>query len=281
MALGEVSGLWDAAQRGERCSCGEVILDCPVWSQGLNAVRDVHGIGSDDYADFASLTTDVLRTRRSRELSALQHIAPAAWPQDVRRYVNVIDTLFQALRATTRCDVLVDSSKLPPGFLTETLLTNTHVDVVHIVRDPRAVASAELGSLQRGQDGHARLPPGRSLVKSTVYWSLGNLAVRGFAGRADSRTMLRYEDLAQAPALELQSLANRLGLAPSPVKLRLDSGHLAVGNPSRFDGAERPIRLDNAWQRSLTKRQRAVITGLSAPARLLLARDLRLSLRER
>lgn len=272
-AVGEISGIWNAASNGDICSCGAPITGCPVWRSGLHAVERAHGVGTAEYSDFARLTKSVLRSRRSRNLAALRSSHPGDWPEDVREYVEVVGTLLEAVTAATGGDVLVDSSKLPPGQLTLLLIPGARVDVVQIVRDPRAVANSELISRRKLAAGEASQVPGRSIMRSAAYWSLGNLAIRRFGPYADSFTSLRYENLASQPAKELGSLASWLGLAPLPDgRPRLPLGHLGVGNPSRFDDPSRAIRPDTAWRSQLSMPQRAAVAGVSLPTRALLHR---------
>jgi hypothetical protein len=192
----------------------------------------------------------------------------------VRFYVAVIQTLLEALALAANTEVLVDSSKLPPGFLTEALVGRMALDVVQIVRDPRAVANSERKTLKILQAGEDALVPGRSILKSTMYWSVANLAVQRLARRAATFSMIRYEDLAAFPEREIRALAERLDLeGPVPGQPLVSAGHVAVGNPTRFDDPGRSIRPDTAWKTELPVAQRLLVTGLSAPARVLLDRS--------
>ncbi|MDQ3324746.1 MAG: sulfotransferase, partial [Actinomycetota bacterium] len=38
LALGEVSGVWRAAELGRSCSCGQSITECAVWGAALDSV---------------------------------------------------------------------------------------------------------------------------------------------------------------------------------------------------------------------------------------------------
>lgn len=270
-AIGEVSGIWNAASGGEVCSCGAAITECPIWSAGLQAVDAAYGIGPAEYSDFAALTKSVLRSRRCHGLVALRRANVSRWPEDVRRYVEVVGTLLEAVTVATGGDVLVDSSKLPPGLLTLGLIPGAALDVVHIVRDPRAVANSELRSLKKMAAGMASEVPGRTILRSAIYWSAGNLAVKWFGRYAQSFTALRYEALASHPASELRSLAHWLGLEHPPSDApQLALGHVGVGNPSRFGDPRGAIRPDTAWTWELSLPQRALVGGVSLPARALL-----------
>lgn len=269
-AIGELSGVWDAAARGDLCSCGAVIVECPVWVSGFQAVKEEHGLTVGDFPEFARLSQSVLRTRRSRELKALQIQPSQQWPQDVQRYVAVVGTLLRAVSTAASSEILIDSSKLPPGLLTLALLDDVRLDVVHLVRDPRAVATSERRSLRRSAKA-ANSPPGRSLLRSSVYWSLSNVAVRRLGTYARSFTIVRYEDLATRPEETLGRLLRRMDV-PAPVgPASLHPGHLAVGNPSRLAVPTTAIRPDMTWERELKSSERLLVVVVTLPARLLLS----------
>lgn len=268
-AIGELSGVWEAAGRDDLCSCGARVLSCPAWGPAFRAVEEQHGLSLAGFPDFARLTRSVLRTRRMRELRRLRHTAPETWPQDVRTYVGVIGTLLSALSAATGSEILIDSSKLPPGLLTLTLLNDVRVDVVHIVRDPRAVATSERRSLRTSLAAPGS-PPGRSLLRSSVYWSLGNLAVRWAGSAAASCSVVRYEELAADPDATLRRVHRRIGVDPCHRAASLDPGHLAVGNPSRHAKPATEVRPDLAWTKELSRVERALVMTVTLPARVVL-----------
>lgn len=268
-ALGELSGIWAAAAHGDRCSCGQPLPECPVWAAGLAAVAASHGVGQSDLAEFASLTRSVLRTRDARRLAALVDRPQEEWPESVRTYVNVVNTLLHAVAKFSGAEFLVDSSKLPPGFLTLMLVPDVRVDVIQIIRDPRAVVNSEGRSLQSKLGTGRGSPPGRSTLRSSFYWSTGNLAVQMFGRHADSFVQLRYEALTADPAGQLRLLASGLQVPEPPGGLELGGEHLAVGNPSRFE-TRREVKPDIVWRTELSAPRRLLVSVATAPARWLL-----------
>lgn len=269
LALGELSGLWRAAHRGHRCSCGELIVECQVWGPALAEVAARHGVGPDDYADFAALVKRTLRTRSALSLVRLDPQAPDTWPAETRHYTEVMDTLLRSVMRTTGARVLVDSSKLPPGYLIYRLLPGTRVDVLHVIRDARAVASSERRTRARHGVELELLPPGRSPLSSVIQWSIFNLAVMAFARWTDGYQRISYETLTSHVDQELNRIATCLGLVRTPGRT-LGNGHLAVGNPTRMEGSRRTVTTDVSWRSELSRRDRALVTVLCTPARVLL-----------
>lgn len=269
LALGELSGIWRAAHRNEPCSCGAAIPECPVWGPALAAVKRVHGISTQDYERLARQAQEVLRTRSAHRLARLDPDDPSGWPERVRSYVEILHTLLASISETTGAQVLVDSSKLPPGFLVERLMPATSVDLVHIIRDPRAVANSERKTQVRSGPDADLLPPGRSAVRSVFYWSAFNLAVRAYSSYADSYTTVDYSRLTSRTEAELDRLAGLLGVNRKPNAL-LNGGHVAVGNPARFDGSTRTVSADDSWKRELRRREKLWVSSASLPTRMLL-----------
>lgn len=275
VAIGELSGVWREAASGRPCSCGARLSDCPLWGPALEAVSAEHGIRESDRVGVAELARRVLRTRKAGQLAKLAQQSRRDWPQEVRRYVAITSTLLRSIAERTGAHVIVDSSKLPPGFLTAALVPGAEVRVVHIVRDPRAVAHSELKTRHRQGAEKELLPPGRSALSSAYCWTGFNLAVNRHAHRADAYVRVSYEDFAAQPQDASTNLARFLGLPPGLTwradgVIKLAESHLAVGNPNRFATRERTIRPDLAWREQMRPRDRLLVTGLTSPARPLL-----------
>lgn len=275
VAIGELSGVWREAASGRPCSCGANLHGCPLWGTALQTVSARQGLPSSDHAEFAELVARVLRTRNAGRLARLAQRPPGEWPKEVRRYVDVTATLLESIRDQTGARVIVDSSKLPPGFLIASLLSTAEVRIVHIVRDPRAVAHSELKSHHRQRAEQELLPPGRSALASAYYWTGFNLAVNRYGKLADAYFRISYEDFATRPRDMSTALARFVGLPPALTwraddVVELASSHLAVGNPNRFAARERTIRPDLAWREQMRLRDRLLVTGATSPVRPLL-----------
>ncbi|MGH3344190.1 MAG: sulfotransferase [Carbonactinosporaceae bacterium] len=284
LAIGEFKDLWWAAEVNYPCSCGSPLRACPVWSAALAAVHARHGVDASGYAGLHGLATSILRTRRASRIVRLRSRPRERWPEHIRRYVDVNTTLLRAALDVSGADVVVDSSKFPPGFLLHMLAPDADVRVVHIVRDPRAVANSERKSRKAGQEGapqahgspwREEITCGNAALASAAYWGGMNLAVARYACHVSAYRRVRYEDLADRPHDVLRSLGRFTGLdgripgaAGEPIAL--DPGHVAVGNPCRFDGPTRSIRVDLSWREELPARDRLAVNAVTAMPRLVL-----------
>ena len=89
-------------------------------------------------------------------------------------------------------------------------------------------------------------------------------------------TVVRYEDLADAPEETVADIASMLDLPVHPASPAA-TGHGFLGNPVRFHDGAVDVRRDDAWIDELSTRDRALTTLLTWP--LLLGFGYRLRVR--
>jgi hypothetical protein len=163
------------------------------------------------------------------------------------------------------------------------LATGLPVDVVHLVRDPRAVAYSESRPAVSHPLGPGLRPPRLSAPRSAATWVLSNALLR--LTRHDPRVgtflQLRYEDLVRGPAEQCRAVARSLGL-PGEVPFAGTEGHGVLapstthelaGNPHRFERGPLQVRADETWRVGLPLASRVLVGALTAPSRAVVARD--------
>ena len=275
-SLGEVVHLW---QRGlvdnERCGCGCPFYECPFWR--AVGVRAFGGWDQLEPTQVLALRGSVDRTRfvprlLRGQLAAEQHAR-------LLRYVELYHRLYAAVAAQTGCSIVVDSSKHASLAACLRWGLPAELRIVHVVRDPRAVADAWLKHRLRPEatatspeQVMARTNPART----AVHWSAQNLAFSGLAARGIPTRQVRYEDFAAQPQQELQSLARFVGCTDvhgaewpfsGTTTARLAPAHTVSGNPARFGAGEVPVRFDESWRERLGWRHRLLVSALTAPVR--------------
>jgi hypothetical protein len=274
--IGEVVHLW---QRGlvddERCGCGAAFRQCPFWRNVGEAAFG--GWANFDVEEFRALKESIDRTR------FVPALARATAADDTRRRVSAYDDvyrrLYEAVRNVSGCEVLVDSSKhISLAFC---LRWSEAIDlrVVHVVRDPRAVAYSWSKTVVRpeavagsAEGTHmARWSPG----KTALYWNVQNLGFGLLARRGVPTMRVRYEDFMRSPAATLREVAAFAGLGetvPLPLSgesAELGPNHQVAGNPLRFRTGRIELRADDAWKSELGALRRYLVAGMTLP---LLAR---------
>jgi hypothetical protein len=149
--------------------------------------------------------------------------------------------------------------------------------VLHLVRDPRAVAYSWLKKkvqpVTGGVEGYMHR---YDASRSSVMWEAWNLSAELLWRRSPGRyMMLRYEDFVRAPRETVGRIVGMLGEGDrrlpfvSEREAELGLSHTISGNPNRFDTGTIELRPDREWASKMRSRDRALVTLLTLP---LLAR---------
>ncbi len=259
VALGETHNMWrSGAVRNRACGCRQPFSDCEHWSQVLaTARRDDPGFPS--VADIVTAQAHAARTRHLPLVAT--RLGSRVRDDAAARYLRAIGGVYRAVVECTGARVLVDSSKEP---VYGRLLEHLDIDffVVHLVRDPRAVAYSWLRRKERFRAQPGEQPSymhRHGPLTSSGFW----LAWNGMAGafwrrRLGRRYLLvRYEDFIADPAATLTSVLRMLGEPveslplSGPSRLELRPNHMISGNPSRFATGSVELKEDNEWRRRL------------------------------
>ncbi|MEV0380640.1 sulfotransferase [Nonomuraea sp. NPDC050643] len=255
VALGEVVHLWERGILAEElCGCGVAFPSCSFWRQ----------VGERAFGGWTrGLAERVLALRqridRTRRIARIDH-------PDLAEYARAYRRLYDAAGAP----VVIDSSK-HASLAWCLVASGMDVRVVHVVRDPRAVAHSWARTVRRPEDGRpmTRWSPART----AIHWSAQNAALEMLPGRGARVTRVRYEDLLAAPGATLTSLLARLGM-PAPELPFLEGrtawlgpSHTASGNPMRFHVGRVELRRDDAWVSGLPGGDRRVVNALTWPLR--------------
>lgn len=224
------------------------MADCSEWHRALGGA----GLSPADLAAPGYLM----------HLRRLPSVALAPRPGTHR----FADAMARALAAYADGSVLVDESKSP----TYGLLLDRHPDVdlhvLHLVRDPVAVAHS--WSRLTGVDTRP--------AAVAAAWSAWNLSIEALWARRGQRYLrVRYEDVVTAPRAVLTEVAAFAGLDPRDVAtvvddqrvLRMGTVHTVAGNHVRFRTGDVPLVLDQRWRTGMPDDARRTVTRLTTPLR--------------
>ncbi|GLU46903.1 sulfotransferase [Nocardiopsis ansamitocini] len=270
-SVGEVVHMWRRSLvDDEWCGCGEPFSGCSFWrAVGAEAFG---GWGRVDAHEVLALKDAVDRTRF---VPGLLRAEPGGHPDLVHRYTALYDRLYAAIAQVSGCRVVVDSSKHASLAACLRLRYHRRMRMLHVVRDPRAVAHSWARRVPRPEatatspeQEMARYPP----VRTAVQWMTQNGVLAALARRGVPTQRVRYEDFAAAPEAEFASIASFIGYrGVLPVDAQgnatLSAGHTVSGNPMRFTTGSVSVRADSSWRSSLAFRHRFTVSALTAPAR--------------
>lgn len=254
MSVGELRRLHEHYAGNKLCTCGASVPQCTFWAK-VNAELAGSSLS------LQNAQTSVLN--RARGLSAgyfifiiLLCFAHLGLIEKVAQYSKLIQASLEAVinhwrigetiaRVANR-SIVVDSSKWAEQAKLLFLTKPQQVKVIFLVRDGRAVT---FSGMRRGV----------SLRRSALYWTINNLKNVAIHWNlpAQSRMVVKYEDLCMAPDKEMERICAFLDLPvdESAMVLKKDNRHNIGGSPHRFSLSETEIKLDEQWKHALTPGQ--------------------------
>lgn len=268
-SAGELRHTWDRGfRRNQLCGCGVRFLRCPVWRDVIKTAFGERPDGLVDKMIALERRTESLLGAGSTLLSLI--VRGSEWVARSEEG-RVLAAWYAAIRSSTGCNYIVDSSKNPLYGWFLSLIPNMDVRMIHLVRDSRAVAFSWLRHKQLPDDPNGSQEMIRySVMGSGVRWLVGNVLAEMASWRQGRTLRIRYEDLVAHPAdtltmilrwlgLPVELLAGQTELADGRVVLR--PNHTVAGNPVRFKSGPLFLDLDDAW-RTKMRRHEALTVGL-------------------
>jgi hypothetical protein len=275
VSTGELHNLWQRGLvDGRDCGCGLRVRDCAFWNQvfdlGFGGVEQVD-------APAAIRAQDSIHTRHV--LDAVRAQRAGRTMQDIA-YAPHLKRLYDGIAAASQARVIVDSSKYPVDAIVAAGLPGFEVYVVHMVRDPRAVAyswSRRKEVRDKAKDGG--ILPRVGMLRSTLVWQVYNDVIASADRRVvgSSRYLrLNYEDFASRPAEALARVFALVGEQPpdpplvNDSRVELAATHTAGGNPDRFRSGTTLIRLDSSWRTGMSRPRQLAVGAMAMPTLLAL-----------
>lgn len=273
LSAGELRWLWErGVLAGRPCGCGSPPADCPVWGPVIE--RAVERLGGRDPQETAqrivAAQREVGRRKNLPRVLASAGTGPSDWPA-LRLVQEATGATCEALVHTTGMLTLVDTSKRPIDAAIVASVADIDHYVLHIVRDPRAVAYS-WSRVKTFTAGGTTRTMGRLGARSTARrWVTNALAAELLLRRTprERRLQLRYEDFAAEPRSRVEDILSLLShVRPTPFvddeTVLLGPNHIVSGNPNRFTTGRVTIRPDEAWRSEMPRhKQRGVALAAS------------------
>ena len=269
ISIGELHHFWERGVcENWMCADGRLFHDHPVWRAALGAARRAD-------PDLS----DVERLKRNRRLRAARHklarYVPKRMQFDVISYIREFEYIYLSLETETGSSILVDSGKVP--FHAALLQTSRNIDfrVLHLLRDPRAVAFAR--SFEKSSFGARGRPMQMrrfSKTYSALRWIKRNHEAR-LLSLGGPYTRLSYSEFVTEPVDSVERVARELSLPTDLSSLnKIQTGGVSrsdklsfSGNPNRLIGdAKLQLKNDESWKQGLSKFESAMIRFMCMPA---------------
>lgn len=274
--VGELRYIWDRGMLENRlCSCGVPFMECPVWQEVVSRTLETRNhVSAETLIDLRERELHTRHLLLTPTLGALQ-----AKVRKMGDYSTAVEELYHTVRQVGGGGVVVDTSKFPSyGFVLQNL-PSIDLYILHLVRDPRAVAyswkSRRKAKLDKG--GSDKLMTSHGLVKSSLVWGEWNLAIENLRRQRPARYMLlRYEDFVAKPRSSTRSILRFLDEKDAAATLPfvderevcLQVPHTFSGNPDRFSAGNMVVTPDEGWKRSMSSARQTVVAALTWPGLL-------------
>ena len=268
--LGELRYLWTRGLDGTQCGCGVPVIDCRYWTQ----VLDRSGWSLTDHEEIRQFDSRVGATAIFRQLAA---ILTGRTDEYRERYAADVDEVRKIISSTAHRPetLIIDSSKSIPFLINILGDDSFDVEVLHLTRDPRAVAYS-WSRLTDTLDADGVMFPRFGPLRSSLYWTIFNLVPLFL--RSVPYDRLAYEDFVEDPKATVESLCERYQIR-FPEAQWLDERtaqvsvqHTISGNPSRFKTGPTVVKPDKRWTTKMAGRNRFLVALCTAPARFVLTR---------
>jgi hypothetical protein len=268
-SAGELRFVWDRNVRDDwACGCGEPFSRCQLWQDVL---RVAYAATPPDAADVLAWREQSLRLRMAplvRTPGARKRVAARG-----ARYLDVLQRLYQAIAEVSGARVIVDSSKYPSYGYLLSLADDIDVTMVHLVRDPRAVAYSWTRRKLEMTTSGIQAPMGQvAPIRTAADWLIWAALAEQYGRALPTPAMrVRYEDFVDRPEEVVGSIVRHAGLPAQPTPFlanggaRLSGNHTVGGNPVRLRQGDVSLRVDDEWMAAMPRHDRWAVTGLAWP----------------
>ena len=265
--VGEVWKMWRLRQEPDRfCGCGSRLDACPFWEAVATASPGLY----DPDPEVMVAMARIGHARGSWRLWAQLKAGRGG----VDAYAERLGRLYRSVAEVSGARVIVDSSKMPGPGLVAGSIPGITLKVLHLTRDPRAVA-ASWAERKEGPSGVHHLEA-RAPGRVASAWMTRALATETILRQAsDAYCRLAYERFAMEPEHVIDEVLGFVGEASgspafvAPSTVQLESTHSTGGNPGRFSSAQQEIRLDERWRSQLDLGAKRKVDRITTPLRQL------------
>jgi hypothetical protein len=269
-SAGELRYIWERSFReNQLCGCGVPFANCSFWEE-----VSLRAFGGN--ANQVDATTAIRLWRSLDEIRQTPRLIkshnPPGFDAALWIYGQLFEHLYRGIRDISGARVIVDSSGDATHGLILAKIPNIDLHVIHLVRDPRAVAFSWKRERRRPEiHWTSQDMPIQDAKTSAILWMAHNAIAELLSKSAASYCRLRYEDFVANPYGVLSRImapygpikSQPAGLISGEVVLR--PTHTVSGNPLRFKQGPLKIRLDDEWRDAMLARDRQTVTAVTLP----------------
>ena len=261
----------NGVERDYPCNTGDKFSESPIWLKIMDAYRQKNEVDLLKYEPHRIPNT---RKLVRAQLSPFYKTDEAS-NQYFKDYQQAIKDLYHAIFEATNASMIIDSSKIAPFVNVVAQMEEFDIYVLHLVRDPRAVAYSWQKTIKR-QDveaGTNLFMEKRTPTRSSIRWQLVNIFAESLKKKDDLKYhYLKYEHFAKNPAKHIADILTFLDKSPSEIpvednKIQLKAIDYGIwGNPNvRQQKDIVKVRYDDTYKQKLSFNARLTATLMSMP----------------
>lgn len=271
-SVGEIRSIWERNFLENRsCGCRKLFSECEIWQDVVQ--RAFGKISQSDAEAYHRMADRYTSTRQIPAFLAGRGKFPDS--QDFSGYLAVLEKLYRSIAQTTDSQVIVDSSKYPLYAAALSQIPGFEVYIVHMVRDPRAVAYSWM-NVKKVEDASTRDQISYiSPLKSSILWDSWNLCIEYLGHlQASKYYLLKYENFVDKPQASVENILSTFGLTQSVLPfvdqntVSLQPNHTLSGNLDRFKSGNIVVKPDLRWSMNMLPINKLFVTALTWPVML-------------
>ncbi len=273
-SVGELWILDNALQKNPLCGCGALFDACEFWVPVID--RAFGGFKNVDANRLMWLRKSILEGTGLLPLM-FPPLRSSDFASHLSEYRDLLTALYEAIGTVSGGQVVVDSSKSAAYAFVLAGLPTIHLNVIHLVRDSRAIAYSWQRTKVRpeyhwGTEYMERYGP----LRTAMAYCRPNLLLPIVQLLGPRYMRMRYEDLARNPQGELHRVgqlmrepSEKFDIMSSDNNFALSVDHTVAGNPMRFQKGSLVVSPDDEWQARMDPLDKYLVTAITWP--LLLA----------
>ncbi len=268
--IGELNEIWERGYKNNfLCGCHRPFQKCLFWTHIIkNEIKD--------NAELQKLINVGEYLRSTQPLFFLKSIIFGR-KRSLKIYADHIKNIYLKIYTNGNKRVIIDSTKYTSYGYMLRFIKNIDFHIIHLVRDPRAVAySWSKIKVRENRINETEYMPRKSTFRATLTYIMSYMFAQiYFKNQKYKYTILRYEDFIEDPEYYIEKIMNRYKMnkpnslfqSKNTVNLKKIS-HTITGNPIRFNIGNIPLKLDDEWKRKLNPKNEKLIKFLSWPLML-------------
>ncbi|MEL6721326.1 MAG: sulfotransferase domain-containing protein [Bacteroidota bacterium] len=261
----------NGVERDYPCNTGNKFSESPIWTKIMDAYRQKNEVDLLKYEPHRIPNTRKLVRAQLSPFYQTDEATNAYF----KEYQQAIKDLYYSIFEATEANMIIDSSKIAPFVNVVTQMEEFEIYVLHLVRDPRAVAYSWQKTIKRTdvEAGTNLFMEKRTPKRSSIRWQLVNKFAESLKEKNHLRYhYLKYEDFAKQPAKHITEILQFLGKSPAEIpvednQIKLKAIDYGIwGNPNvRQQKDTVKVRYDDTYKQKLSFNARLTSTFWSMP----------------